>query len=153
MRWREDGLWIELHEALRDALRVHSGKKKPPRLRYSMRRVLEFLTTGEAAAMMRERRYWAANERLVVDTLGFILGVLVTPANMSDSAGAARLLPEVLARFGWLRLIWADSTYQSPPLLHRLKALFPWRGLRLDDCASAWKRAQRLCRAAKTLDH
>jgi transposase len=62
MRWREDGLWIELHEALRDALRAKNGKKKPQGLRYSTRRVLEFLTTGEAAAMMQERRCWAAND-------------------------------------------------------------------------------------------
>jgi putative transposase len=38
----------------------------------------------------------------------------------------------VLARFGWLRLIWADSAYQSPTLLRLLRALFPWRGLRLE---------------------
>lgn len=62
MRWREDGVWIELHEALRDALRVRSGKKKPLGLRYSTRRVLEFLTTEEAAAMMQERRSMAAND-------------------------------------------------------------------------------------------
>jgi putative transposase len=68
----------------------------------------------------------------VVDTLGLILGVLVTRADVSDSAGATRLLPEVLARFGWLRLFWADSAYQSPPLLRSLRVLFPWRGLRLE---------------------
>ena len=35
VRWRQDGQWIKMHEALRDALRVRSGKKKPPGLRYS----------------------------------------------------------------------------------------------------------------------
>jgi putative transposase len=64
MRWREDGVWIDLHEALRDALRRRSGKKKPPGLRYSMRRVLELLTTPESVALMRERRCWAANDIL-----------------------------------------------------------------------------------------
>ena len=29
MRWREDGVWLDLHEALRDALRVREGKKSP----------------------------------------------------------------------------------------------------------------------------
>ena len=47
----------------------------------------------------------------MVDTLGLILGVLVTPANVSDPARAAMLLREVVARFGWLRHFWADSTY------------------------------------------
>ena len=29
MRWRQDGLWIKMHDALRDALRQRSGKKSP----------------------------------------------------------------------------------------------------------------------------
>ena len=68
----------------------------------------------------------------MVDTPGFILGVLVTPANVSDPAGAAMLLPEVVARFGWLRLFWADSTYAGLGILKTLRAWFPWRGLRME---------------------
>ncbi len=56
----------------------------------------------------------------MVDTLGLILGVLVTPANVSDPAGAAMLLPEVVARFGWLRHFWADSTYGGLSILAKL---------------------------------
>ena len=70
MRWREDGLWIDLHETLRDALRTRSGKKKPLGLRYSMRRVLELLTTPEGAALMLERRSLAANDTLWSTLLG-----------------------------------------------------------------------------------
>lgn len=61
-RWRQDGRWLLMHDALRDALRLRSGKKKPPGLRYSMRRVLDVLTTEEAAAMMRARRSWDEND-------------------------------------------------------------------------------------------
>ena len=64
MRWRQDGVWIDLHDALRDALRVRSGKKKLPGLRYSTRRALELLTTEAGAAMMRARRSSAANDTL-----------------------------------------------------------------------------------------
>ena len=28
-RWRQDGVWIEMHAALREALRQWNGKKKP----------------------------------------------------------------------------------------------------------------------------
>lgn len=70
MRWREEGVWINLHEALRNALRQRSGKKKPPGLRYSMRRVLELLTTQEGAALMQERRSLAANDILWSTLLG-----------------------------------------------------------------------------------
>lgn len=69
---------------------------------------------------------------LVVDTLGLILGVLVTAANISDSAGARQLLPKVLERFGWLRLIWADATYQGAALVEFVRRLFPRRGFGLE---------------------
>ena len=68
----------------------------------------------------------------MVDTLGLIIGVLVTPANVSDPAGAAILLPEVVARFGWLRHFWADSTYRGLSVLETLRQWFPWRGLRVE---------------------
>ena len=69
---------------------------------------------------------------LVVDTLGLILGVLVTPANVSDPAGAAQLLPEVVDRFGWLRHFWVDSTYAGLSILATLRGWFPRRGLRVE---------------------
>ena len=74
MRWRQDGLWIELHAALRDALRRWSGKKKPPGLRYSTRKALNVLTTPEGEAMMQERRFLAANDIWWSTLLGSSLG-------------------------------------------------------------------------------
>ena len=56
----------------------------------------------------------------------------MTPANVSDPAGAAMLLPEVVARFGWLRHFWADSTYGGLSVLSKLRGWFPRRGLRVE---------------------
>ena len=68
----------------------------------------------------------------MVDTLGLILGVLVTPANVSDPAGATQLLPEVVARHGWLRHFWADQTYAGMKVVGQLQEWFPRRGLRVE---------------------
>ena len=54
--WRENGLWQELNDALREQVREQSGKKKPPALRSSTHRVLKWLITPECAAMMQARR-------------------------------------------------------------------------------------------------
>ena len=58
--------------------------------------------------------------------------MLVTPANVSDPAGAAVLLPEVVGRFGWLRHFWADGTYASLKVVDQLRAWYPRRGLRVE---------------------
>jgi transposase len=62
MVWRRAGLWQIIHDALRDAVRLQSGKKKPRPLRSSTRRVLKYLTTEECAATMQERRSWDEND-------------------------------------------------------------------------------------------
>ena len=62
MIWRRAGLWQQWHDRLRDQVRLQSGKKKPPPLRFSIRKALKYLTTEECAATMRERRSWDAND-------------------------------------------------------------------------------------------
>ena len=60
-RWREEGLWQRLHDALREAAREARGKKKPPRLRSWTARACARLGEAESAATMRARRSWDAN--------------------------------------------------------------------------------------------
>jgi putative transposase len=69
---------------------------------------------------------------VVVDTLGMILGVEITPANISDLAGAQQLLPRVLLQFGWLRHIWADAGYTGPRLPEVFRSVVPSRGARIE---------------------
>jgi transposase len=58
MTWRKAGLWQQMHDTLRDRVRLRSGKKKPRPLRSSTLRALKWLTTEECAATMRARRSW-----------------------------------------------------------------------------------------------
>lgn len=60
-RWRDQGLWQKLHDALRDAAREARGKKKPPRLRFWIVRACARLAEEASAATMRARRSWDAN--------------------------------------------------------------------------------------------
>jgi transposase len=49
---------------------------------------------------------------MLVDTLGFMLGISVTEASVQDRDGARDLLEGLLVgRFGWLKRIWADGGY------------------------------------------
>jgi transposase len=51
---------------------------------------------------------------LLVDTLGLVLGIVVTPADVPERAGAQRLLSGVLGWLKWLRLLWVDGGYSGP---------------------------------------
>jgi transposase len=59
--WRAAGLFEKLHDALREAARQQSGKKKPRRPRSWIARACAQLAKEESAVMMRARRSWDAN--------------------------------------------------------------------------------------------
>ena len=50
---------------------------------------------------------------LLVDTLGLLLIVLVTEADMQDRDAAKRLLVMILGLFPRLRKLWADGAYRG----------------------------------------
>lgn len=62
---------------------------------------------------MGEKKVTGRKRHLLVDTLGFILKVIVTAANLSDGAGARQVLAAVRPRLSHLTKLWADSAYQG----------------------------------------
>ena len=62
---------------------------------------------------MGEKKVTGRKRHLLVDTLGFILKVIVTAANLSDGAGARQVLAAVRPRLLGLTKLWADSAYQG----------------------------------------
>ena len=69
---------------------------------------------------------------LVADTLGLILGVVVTAADVSDRAGALEVLPPVPCVQARLEQLWADAGYAGGTLGEQLRAHAAHPGLRLD---------------------
>jgi len=59
--WKKQGVWEKLNAALRDAVRLKVGKKKPPPLRLSTRRVCAQLSKEEFVATMLARRWRGAS--------------------------------------------------------------------------------------------
>lgn len=61
-KWQEDGVWERINHALRDRVRVGSGKKKPQALRSSTARVLKWLSNPENVAMTLAKRSTEEND-------------------------------------------------------------------------------------------
>jgi len=55
--WKKQGVWARLNDALRDAVRLQAGKKKPRPLRFSTRKVCAQLSKEEFVATMLARRW------------------------------------------------------------------------------------------------
>jgi len=55
---------------------------------------------------------------LITDTLGLVLAVLITVANVHDTAGGKRLLDDLATAHPNVSRVWADGGYQSSILNH-----------------------------------
>ena len=62
---------------------------------------------------------------ILVDTIGHILGILVTPANRPEREGAKELLDNALIQHGWLRKLWVDGGYSGQNFAQYVKQLRP----------------------------
>lgn len=111
--WKRQGHWQFIHDVLRGEVRVAAGKRRQPTAA-----ILDSQTV-RAADQAGERGYDGAKKtkgikrHILVDTLGLLLGVCVTPADVPEREGARRFLGPVLTCFRWLRCLWADQGYNG----------------------------------------
>ena len=71
------------------------------------------------------KRIQGRKRHLLVDTLGLVLSVAVTPADTTERAGAQLLLGRVLGWFTWLRLLRVDGGYTGESFAQWVKGLRP----------------------------
>ena len=124
--WRQNDLWERIHDTLRARVREKAGRHKHPTAgcidSQSVRMTLVPGLRGYDAG----KHVIGRKRHLLVDTLGLMLGVLVTAASVSDPAGARQLLSGLGGFCKNLRKIWADGTYRGE-LLNWVAARFRFR--------------------------
>src|SRR6202789_269272 len=109
--WSQKGYWQAIHDVLRKVVRDQAGKRSQPTAA-----ILDSQTV-RSSDQAGERGYDAAKKtkgikrHILVDTLGLLLAVCVTGADVPEREGARRLLAPALALFRWLRRLWADQGY------------------------------------------
>lgn len=112
-RWAKAGAWQQIHDALRDLVRVHAGRAPTPTAAI----IDSQSVRGADTVPQRSRGYDAGKKvngrkrHIAVDTNGLLLAVLVTIAGIQDRDAAHRLLTALRAGFSTIALVWADAGY------------------------------------------
>jgi putative transposase len=104
-------LWAQIHEALRRIVRRETGKRSQPTAGILDSQTVRSADHPGPRGYDAGKKINGRKRHILVDTLGLLLGIVVTPADVSDKAGARALLSQALRWFGWLRRIWADQGY------------------------------------------
>jgi transposase len=114
-RWRDHRLIGEFHDRLRDRVRQDEGRQTEPTAA-----IIDSQSVKAAASVPAASRGFDAGKNingrkrhLIVDSLGLLLMVLVTPADVTDREAACGMLPHLLVRHRRIRLVWADGGYSG----------------------------------------
>ena len=114
--WQKDGAFQTILDALRGKIRQEAGRQETPSAACIATQTVK--TTEMGGPVGYDGKKIKGRKRpIVVDTLGLLLAVVVTAANLDDGTSAALVLGKLRAeQYPRLEKVFADNKYKNKTL-------------------------------------
>jgi len=115
--WTWDGTWQTILDTLRARVRVKAGRQPTPRVACIDSQSVKTAQGGQQVGTDGGKKVRGRKRHILVDTMGLLLAVVVTAANVDDAKAARQVFAQVPGK-DWPRLevVQADNKYHSPEL-------------------------------------
>ena len=111
--WCRAGVWKRMHDTLRALLRTHEGRHNHPTAAILDSQSVKSTHVPGYRGYDAGKKVTGRKRHLLVDTLGLVLCVLITTADVSDAQRARWLFLMLQGFCKKLRLTWVDGGYRA----------------------------------------
>jgi putative transposase len=120
--WKRNGTWDQFLTALRLRLRRAAGRNPEPRVACIDSQSVKTAGGGEEVGSDGGKKVRGRKRHIVVDTMGLLLAVAVTAANVDDARAAQALFAQMPGKdFPRLEVVQADNKYHNHALYRWLR--------------------------------